>query len=93
MSFVEFEGLMIVVMMVVGGGEGTNSNAILRHIARKANPALLGKDLKEQAQIDMLIDVLVDFRNGTLQHACQQWRNSSHAQRCRERGHVLLRPK
>jgi hypothetical protein len=35
---------------------------------------------------------LVDFRNGTLQHACQQWRNSSHAQRCRERGHVLLRP-
>ena len=52
---------------------GTNSNAILRHIARKANPALLGKDLKEQAQIDMLIDVMTDFRNGTLmsfQHAC-----------------------
>jgi hypothetical protein len=49
---------------------GTNSNAILRHIARKANPALLGKDLKEQAQIDMLIDVMTDFRNGNVVSTC-----------------------
>merc|ERR1711879_312665 len=44
----------------------TQSNAILRHIARKANPTLLGKDLKEQAQIDMLLDVMTDFRNESL---------------------------
>ncbi|ELR19868.1 Glutathione Stransferase [Acanthamoeba castellanii str. Neff] len=49
--------------LIDGDVKITQSNAILRHIARKANPALLGKDLKEQAQIDMLIDVLVDFRN------------------------------
>jgi len=41
----------------------TQSNAILRYIARRANPALLGKDKKEQALVDMLIDTVFDFRN------------------------------
>jgi hypothetical protein len=44
------------------------SNAILRHVARKANhmPGLLGKDLKEQAVVDMLLDTIMDFRNSSL---------------------------
>jgi len=40
----------------------TQSNAILRHIARKHD--LVGKTEKEKAMVDMMADQSMDFRNG-----------------------------
>jgi glutathione S-transferase len=40
----------------------TQSNAILRHIARKND--LVGKSEKEKAMVDMMADQSMDFRNG-----------------------------
>ena len=40
----------------------TQSNAILKHIARKNN--LVGTTAKEQAEADMCADQIMDLRNG-----------------------------
>lgn len=42
----------------------TQSNAILRHIARKHN--LMGKTDVEQANVDMMLENAMDFRNGVV---------------------------
>merc|ERR1711936_764898 len=44
------------------GTKITQSNAILRHIARKHD--LVGKTEKEKAMADMMADQAMDFRNG-----------------------------
>jgi glutathione S-transferase len=60
--------------MVVGGARSLgHSNAILRYIARKGDPALLGKTPKEQALVDMLIDTVMDFRNRTHATLARVW--------------------
>eukprot|EP00922_Rhytidocystis_sp_ex-Travisia-forbesii_P050954 GHVS01075681.1.p2 GENE.GHVS01075681.1~~GHVS01075681.1.p2 ORF type:complete len:234 (+),score=37.88 GHVS01075681.1:220-921(+) len=41
----------------------TESTAILRHIARKYKPELLGTNIDEMAKVEMLTGVLMDFRN------------------------------
>ncbi|XP_076451087.1 glutathione S-transferase Mu 4-like [Babylonia areolata] len=42
----------------------TQSNAILRHIARKYK--LLGETMKEMADVDMMLENSMDFRNGVV---------------------------
>jgi len=42
----------------------TQSNAIIRHICRKYNPDLLGKNEADMSVVDMLMDVIGDYRSG-----------------------------
>jgi glutathione S-transferase len=42
----------------------TQSNAILRHLARKYN--LMGQTLEQQAVVDMLLEQAMDFRNSAV---------------------------
>eukprot|EP00123_Amoebidium_parasiticum_P015356 comp22925_c0_seq1/m.36300 comp22925_c0_seq1/g.36300 ORF comp22925_c0_seq1/g.36300 comp22925_c0_seq1/m.36300 type:complete len:224 (-) comp22925_c0_seq1:242-913(-) len=49
--------------LIDGDVKISESNAILRHVARKYKPETLGKDLATQARVDEMIDVAYTFRN------------------------------
>ena len=47
--------------MIDGDIRLTQSNAILRYIARKHSPTLLGKDERQMAVVDLVIEEAMDF--------------------------------
>eukprot|EP00922_Rhytidocystis_sp_ex-Travisia-forbesii_P022437 GHVS01032847.1.p1 GENE.GHVS01032847.1~~GHVS01032847.1.p1 ORF type:complete len:235 (-),score=26.39 GHVS01032847.1:102-806(-) len=49
--------------LVDGSLKLTESTAILRHIARKYKPELLGTNIDEMARVEMVTGVLVDYRD------------------------------
>eukprot|EP00922_Rhytidocystis_sp_ex-Travisia-forbesii_P014518 GHVS01021709.1.p1 GENE.GHVS01021709.1~~GHVS01021709.1.p1 ORF type:complete len:152 (+),score=16.71 GHVS01021709.1:203-658(+) len=55
--------------MVDGDLRLTESTAIIRHVARKYKPELLGKNNDDMARVDMLCGVISDYKN-TITNLC-----------------------